>query len=522
MPKYLSYMLILLLGGALGFFIGRSTAPSAQNGGNNSDSGTEVIDDKGTDADPGDDSTPVVEVVNRQEEDPLEDEEIHKAVKPLEVNSNCIADDKDLSKILNLYSEKLEKDSIWYSSKNPASLKDCSGIFFRMVQEVQRNCDRYQYPDPQETRSSRSIARWYNSKGNLSLVHEPLMSKEMIEPGAVLFFGRSGKKYANITMDLLANEDGGGEISHMGVVTEVKRDAEGNVTGYVMMHGHRPGKIAHRTHYHGVEPPRLNYPILGNWNQQWVAIANIMTPLSPKTETPLIAEKTPETAVPTNPETGTPEPKSVDTKLPLVLKLPETKACFPEDQLGNVLTDYSKELEAKKIMYSQTPPQELRDCSGIFFRLTKHVAQSCSEYVYPKPEKTRNTKSLAKWFYNHGNLVIVNDASSILATLKPGSVMFFGRWGRKYNPEDLNIDVISGSKGIQHMGVVTELIKDDSGKVIGYKMMHGRSTGKHAKRTLHYKNPPHGGFSGLGHWQQQLVAIANIMTPAPPGTLASR
>lgn len=521
MPKYLSYALILLLGGVLGFLIGRGTASKSTTEVELPKSPIETLDKDNTSKPIPPEVENTIEVVNRATEDPLEDEEIHKPIKPLEVNAECFVEEKDLSMVLTLYAEKLEKDSVWYSSKNPDALRDCSGIFFRMLKEVERNCDQYEYPDHKKTRSSRAIARWYNSKNNLSLVHNPMDSKELIEAGSVLFFGGSGKKYANISMDLLANKEGGGEISHMGVVTEVKRDAEGNVIGYVMMHGHRKGKIAHRTHYHGIAPPQLNYPILGNWNQQWVAIANIMTAKSDKKETPLIADNsTPN--VPNNPVTGTPEPSSVDTELPLILELPDTKACFPEDQLGNVLTDYSKKLEAQKIMYSQKPPEALRDCSGIFFRLTQHVAKSCAEYVYPNPKNTRNTKMLSKWFYKHGNLVIVKDASKILEKLKPGSVMFYGKSGRKYSPNDLTIDVISSSKGISHMGVVTELLKDESGKVIGYKLMHGRSTGKPAKRTLHYEKPPHGGFSGLGHWQQQLVAIANIMTPAPPGEIASR
>ncbi|MEM6803548.1 MAG: carboxypeptidase-like regulatory domain-containing protein, partial [Bacteroidota bacterium] len=179
---------------------------------------------------------------------------------------------------------------------------------------------------------------------------------------------------------------------------------------------------------------------------------------------------------------------------------PITNCSRPSDaEMSAALTTKSEELEAQKLMYSATPPEELRDATGIFFRMISFVGSyvNCSEYVYPKPEETRTTKSLVKWFYQRGNLVIENDTSKILERLRPGSVLFFGRWGKEYTPEELTIDVISGSKGVQHMGIVTEILRDESGETIGYKMMNGRSAGKHAKRTLHYRNPP-GGFPGLG------------------------
>ena len=69
-----------------------------------------------------------------------------------------------------------------------------------------------------------------------------------------------------------------GIIEHMGVVTEVRYDANGDVEGYSMFHGRRPGVYAQRSHYHQLKPPRIGFPPLGNWNQQLLAVAYIMTP----------------------------------------------------------------------------------------------------------------------------------------------------------------------------------------------------------------------------------------------------
>jgi len=67
-------------------------------------------------------------------------------------------------------------------------------------------------------------------------------------------------------------------IQHIGIVTEVKKDAQGHVEGYVLFHGRTHGKIASRTHYHNVKPARLELPPPGNWNQQLVAIGYVFTP----------------------------------------------------------------------------------------------------------------------------------------------------------------------------------------------------------------------------------------------------
>ena len=143
---------------------------------------------------------------------------------------------------------------------------------------LKSRCDNYTYPDPAVARDSRSLAKWFHDKNNLVIIDDPLKHANLIKPGSVMFFGSSGKKYpANLTVDQLASSNPKG-IEHIGVVTEVKRDDQGNITGYVMFHGRRPGVHAQRSHYHAVKPPRLGYPVLGNWNQEWLAVANIMTP----------------------------------------------------------------------------------------------------------------------------------------------------------------------------------------------------------------------------------------------------
>ncbi|RME05137.1 MAG: hypothetical protein D6816_09210, partial [Bacteroidetes bacterium] len=187
----------------------------------------------------------------------------------------CFANDEELSFQLSLFAEEMEKKKVMYNNREPEKLADCSGIFHRTLQFVASSCDQYLYPKPTDARDSRSLANWYNAHENLVFIKDAVAQRNVIKPGAVMFFGGSGKRYNHPPKDEVLK---GGIIEHIGVVTEVKKDEQGNVIGYTMFHGRRPGKAAERSHYHSIEPPRLGYPPLGNWNQQLLAVAYVMTP----------------------------------------------------------------------------------------------------------------------------------------------------------------------------------------------------------------------------------------------------
>ncbi len=189
----------------------------------------------------------------------------------------CFADDEALSLKLSLFAERLEKDSIWYNNKEPEKLADCSGIFHRVVKHIQSGCDAYEYPDPARARDSRSLARWFNSKNKLVVVDDAAKHAKLIRPGSVLFFSGSGKTFVHPSVNQVTSPYPEGIVEHIGVVTKVETNSEGKVIGYVMLHGRRPGVTAKRSYYHSIKPPRLGFPPLGNWNQQLVGIAYIMT-----------------------------------------------------------------------------------------------------------------------------------------------------------------------------------------------------------------------------------------------------
>lgn len=193
------------------------------------------------------------------------EETVENSTSYLSLTSDAIFADE-----LNDLANYMEHNPLWYSTL-PNSLKDCSGVFHRLLSIIKTKYPDCIGPEITEARDSRSIARWYQANNSFHVIHNAMEQRHLIRPGAVLFFGAPGKYYRSSTLSQMNTLDG--VIRHIGVVTEVYKDDEGNVTGYVMMHGRRPGVFAQRTYKHKITPPRPGYPVLGNWNQQLVGLA---------------------------------------------------------------------------------------------------------------------------------------------------------------------------------------------------------------------------------------------------------
>lgn len=193
----------------------------------------------------------------------------------LPTESMCFSGEKELEEDLNLYASKIEALELMYSHE---LMQDCSGIFYRLVKEfAKQKCNSYAYPEPDVAgRPAYMIAKWYHDHKNFVMVNDPMASRNLIKPGAVMFYGKPGAKYNNVTIDQLATRGG---VFHIGVVTSVTRDTEGNVTQYTLFHGRSTGKIASRTSYHNVRgPANLGQPVLGVGSEEWVGIGSLFTP----------------------------------------------------------------------------------------------------------------------------------------------------------------------------------------------------------------------------------------------------
>lgn len=186
----------------------------------------------------------------------------------LDVNGQTL----ELGPAVQKIAAKIEADSVLYNSEE---LSDCSGIFHRVLLSLKKQSPGYDYPNPEQFRDTRDLARWYHQHGDLLLIKDALADADLIKPGAVLFFGHRDTVYMDFTAEDLFGPRG---IEHMGVVVSVEKDADGKVSSYKLFHGQTYGKIASVTNHHKRKPTRANLPPLGNSNQQWVAFARIVNP----------------------------------------------------------------------------------------------------------------------------------------------------------------------------------------------------------------------------------------------------
>ena len=192
-----------------------------------------------------------------------------KPTKKISPTLSCETADFDLEKTVNEIADKLESQKILYNSK---SLSDCSGIFLRVGQEMNEICPMVAVPTPKEARDGRRLAKWYYDRDRLTLIQDAKASSEWIKPGAIMFYGHRNKHYEAISIQDITASSG---IEHIGIVTAVERDKKGIITNYTLFHGRSTGKMASKTTHHHLNPSRKGIPAYGNWNQQWVAVADL-------------------------------------------------------------------------------------------------------------------------------------------------------------------------------------------------------------------------------------------------------
>jgi len=175
--------------------------------------------------------------------------------------------------------------------------------------------------------------------------------------------------------------------------------------------------------------------------------------------------------------------------------------------LKDPLSQITSYLESKAIYYNSIP---LSDCSGMFHRVLMMLDNQCPGQALPSHKKYRSTRQLAEWYYRKGKLVIIQDALSSSDLIKPGSVMFFGKQGRRYRNFTAS-QLFLRSRGIEHMGIVVAVQRDRTGRVLSYRMFHGRKSGTIAKTTLHKRIYNKRSYPAYGNGSQQWVAVARII-----------
>lgn len=157
-------------------------------------------------------------------------------------------------------------------SSNGGAFRDCSGIFHRVVQTMEDACPNLLIP-PTKVRSSRQLAAWYANRGTLTPINDPLLqAPDLLQPGAVVFFGGPNKRHKKVGFQSVVNN-----TRHIGIVTSVQHNEAGEVIGYQMFHGssrHRKAVYSQRYRHH---PRNKNSPPFGNGNEQLLAVATLCT-----------------------------------------------------------------------------------------------------------------------------------------------------------------------------------------------------------------------------------------------------
>lgn len=296
----------VLVAGIFGFFIGKNTASSATSiaSKTTSEKVAEKAKTVATTATTGiattETPTSTTKEGEKEEIEPIKKTpELEETKTPTVATKNPTAEgdavlkrmikgisDQKLSLELETIAKDLEAQKLAYISSQG---QDCSGIFHKIKDLIQKRIPAlaqkadYQYPVYETVRSSRQIADWYFKNKNLLIVEDPVASRNSIRPGSVMFFGKSGKKFKNMSIEDLTDKNNNytnnGHIMHIAVVTSVRTDEDGNVLEYTMMHGRNSKYHASRTGSKKVQSTRTKgLPAFGNWTQQWVAVANIATP----------------------------------------------------------------------------------------------------------------------------------------------------------------------------------------------------------------------------------------------------
>ena len=212
-------------------------------------------------------------------------EEPAPAAPSTDLGTRSVSENK-LTTVLETVAREMEEKKLAYVIELG---QDCSGIYHQIKDSIQaripvlRDPAKYHYPPFRPDRDSRQIAHWYHRHNNLHIVRDALADANKIRPGSVMFYGQTDKIYDNPTIEQLITRGVG--IMHVAVVTSIETDDTGNLTAYTIMHGRNKRHHASRTGGNcdcpkkGLHRQHVNFPF-GNWNQPWVAVANIETPVN--------------------------------------------------------------------------------------------------------------------------------------------------------------------------------------------------------------------------------------------------
>jgi hypothetical protein len=183
-----------------------------------------------------------------------------------------------------------------------------------------------------------------------------------------------------------------------------------------------------------------------------------------------------------------------------------------EIDLADPIGEIADAMEDSVFLYNT---KSLTDCSGIFHRVLKRMKRRCPEYAYPVVDEYRDSRDIASWYHEQGKLILVKDVFKNTDLIKPGAVLFYGQRDSVYK-DFTATDLFERGTGINHVGVVVSVSKDDAGNVTNYELFHGHGRKGKTPASItnyHQREPTRPAYPPYGNGTEQWVAFALLVTP---------
>ena len=208
--------------------------------------------------------------------------------------------------------------------------------------------------------------------------------------------------------------------------------------------------------------------------------------------------------------------KKIEINKEPVKDIIKPKIVIPDSAYKNLLENKNKiiltiadSLESLNLYYNRNP-NSLQDCSGIFHRVLQSLQARCSTLNLPDIQTARSSRTIANWYHEQKQFVIIEDAIKQSNLIQPGSVLFFGRRWTKYK----NLTLEKVMTQIHHLAVVVDVTNNSKGELQSYRIFHGRSKGKCASITdWHRRCPPKKKLPPFGNWDEQWIGYAPLLIP---------
>lgn len=187
------------------------------------------------------------------------------------------------------------------------------------------------------------------------------------------------------------------------------------------------------------------------------------------------------------------------------LQVEKQKVASLEKKLGILQNDIVPDLEALAIEYSSS---NQTDVSGMLHRVLDMMAERFpNDIKKPSIQEARDSRSIAKWYHDQGDLIIIKDALSEGLLIQPGAIIWYGNQDKTY--ENATIEDLTVRGGINHVGIVVRVTKDETGEVTSYDLFHARGIRKPAATTTCTRiNPRRPDLPAYGNGKEPWVAIA--------------